>query len=61
MSKKLLTPEEAASLLRLKPNTLAKWRCNGTQLELTFFKIGGRVFYTEEGISQFISTRRRGI
>jgi len=26
----LLTPAEAAAYLRLRPNTLARWRCDGT-------------------------------
>jgi predicted site-specific integrase-resolvase len=52
MSEKLLTPEQAATLLHLKPKTLARWRWAGCGPR--FIKIGGRVRYAESDLQAFI-------
>lgn len=53
----LLTTEEAADILRLKANTLAKWRSQKTHPELKYTKIGGKVFYIEADVYKFIEAR----
>lgn len=57
MHDKLLTPEQAAALLYLKPTTLARWRWAGCGPR--FIKIGGRVRYAESDIQAFIEARVR--
>ena len=52
MSGKLLTPEQAATLLHLKTTTLARWRWAGCGPR--FIKIGGRVRYSASEIEAFI-------
>ena len=52
MSEKLLTPEQAPTLLHLKTTTLARWRWAGCGPR--FIKIGGRVRYSESEIEAFI-------
>lgn len=53
MTDTLLTPREAAEVLRLKPNTLATWRC--TQPErLPFVKLGHRIRYRQRDVAQLI-------
>ncbi|WP_423170669.1 helix-turn-helix domain-containing protein [Vibrio diabolicus] len=48
------TTSETARLLRLKPQTLAKWRCNRSCPDLSWIKIGTKVLYSEESIKRFI-------
>lgn len=47
------TPSEAAKILSLSERTLANWRskCAG----IAYVKIGGKVFYREEDINNFIA------
>ena len=45
---------EAAAYLRLKPNTLAQYRCKGTGPN--FAKLGGRIVYAQEEIDRWILT-----
>ena len=49
---KLLTPEQTAALLQIRPATLARWRWAGCGPR--FVKIGGRVRYAENDIENFI-------
>ena len=50
----LLREREAAAYLRLKPNTLAQYRCKGTGP--SFAKLGGRIVYAQEEIDSWIRT-----
>lgn len=52
MNRTLLTPEQAASLLSIKPATLARWRWEGRGPR--FVKIGSRVRYEEHDLLAFI-------
>ncbi len=52
MSETLLTPEQTATLLHIKPTTLARWRWAGCGPR--FIKIGGRVRYAESEIQAYI-------
>ncbi len=52
MNEKLLTPEQTATLLHLKPATLARWRWAGCGPR--FIKIGGRIRYAEGEIHAYI-------
>jgi len=55
--KRLITRDEAADMLGLKPQTLAKWahtnRCN-----LKMIKIGSRVRYRVADLEEFIEENR---
>lgn len=55
---KLYATPEAAPLMGQKPPTLEKWRCYRTGPE--YVKLGGKVFYTEEAISNWIARNTRG-
>lgn len=49
----LLTPEQAAAYLGIKPATLAVWRSTNRR-KLAFVKIGGNVRYRRQDLDQFI-------
>lgn len=53
----LLTTEEAANILKLKPRTLDKWRA--MQIGPEYIKIGETVRYDPKDIQQFVDTKRR--
>jgi len=58
MKHKLLTTAEVAARLRVKKNTLDKWRLRGRGPR--FLKFGsdgasGRVRYTEEAIAEYVA------
>lgn len=57
MSDALLTPEEAAKRLTLRPKTLARWRWAGRGPR--FIKIGRSVRYAESEIQAFIASGMR--
>lgn len=50
---RLYTREEAAQILRLKTQTLAKWACIGAGPPIT--KLRGRVLYSDRSLRQFIA------
>ncbi len=52
-----LTTSEAAKYLRLRPGTLARWRCVGGGP--SFRKFGGRVVYAQAELEAFAETRFR--
>jgi Helix-turn-helix domain len=52
MTSKLLTQEEAATFLNLRPKTLARWRWLGKGPR--FIKLGHAVRYTERDLIAFI-------
>ena len=58
-SSNLLTTEEAAEYLKLKPNTLERWRTQYPD-RLPFVKIGRTVKYRLEDLQAFISGNRHG-
>lgn len=53
-----LTPEQAASILGLRPKTLANWRSRGDP-ELQFTKVGRGVRYSVDDIGKFLAARHR--
>lgn len=53
MNTTLLTPKKAAETLGVAIGTLAVWRCTA-RYPLPFVKIGRRVMYREQDISDFI-------
>ena len=59
MIPKLLCEKEAAEALRVKPQTLAAWRCRGT-VTLPFVKVGRLVMYREEDVIRFIEENLQG-
>jgi hypothetical protein len=54
----LLDANEAARLLRQKPQTLAAWRSEGRGPE--YIKIGRSVFYQRSRIGLYLAARDRG-
>lgn len=58
--KKLLTQNEAASLLGVKPHTLSVWRCT-KRYPLPFVRVGRCVRYKFTDIENFISKNRTQI
>ena len=55
MDANLMTPQEAAGYLRLRPSTLATWRSTG-RYDLAFVRLGSRVFYRQADLDAFIET-----
>ncbi|PWB90675.1 excisionase [Methylocystis sp. MitZ-2018] len=53
----LLTPNEVSALLRVSPQTLAKWRVDGEGP--TFLKVGFRVFYDAAVVADWLASRGR--
>jgi len=53
----LLTPIEAAAILKVKPNTLAKWRVTGEGP--AFIRVGRSVRYSSREIARFIDQQTR--
>jgi hypothetical protein len=51
----LLTPSEAAHLLRLAPATLAIWRCR-KRYELNYLKVGRKVLYRRVDVEAFLQS-----
>lgn len=49
----LLTTEETAALLRLKPQTLAVWRLNKSY-RLPYLKLGRSIRYRRVDVEQFV-------
>jgi predicted site-specific integrase-resolvase len=58
MVAKLLTAEQVAQVLGVKPDTLAAWRCRRT-VPLPFVKVGKRVMYDEDDLAEFINRNKR--
>jgi predicted DNA-binding transcriptional regulator AlpA len=54
---RLLTPAEAAERLRLRPQTLARWRVEG--FGPVFVKLGGRVAYPAVELASWIASNRQ--
>lgn len=54
LAEELLTPAEAAGVLRLSEKTLANWRSKGTGYGPTYRKVGGRVRYMYRDVTGFI-------
>ncbi len=53
MTTHLLTPKQTATTLGVTIGTLAVWRCTA-RYPLPFVKIGRRVMYREQDITNFI-------
>ncbi len=58
MKPNLITPKEAAAILKLAPTTLANWRQSGSY-NLPYVKSGRRVFYDEADVYAFIQSRKQ--
>ena len=54
----LLTRKEAATILRVKPQTLAKWACL-EKYELPVVKVGARVRYRLGDVRKYIRSQTR--
>jgi len=51
----LMTPEQAAEYLSIKPATLAVWRSTNRK-QLAYVSVGGRVRYRQQDLDDFISS-----
>lgn len=58
-AEQLLTPEETAALLRLSEHTLASWRRTGSNSELPWVEVGGKVRYRRGDISRWLEGRTK--
>jgi hypothetical protein len=56
---RLLSEDQAAELLGIKPETLCIWRCT-RRYPLAYIKVGRLVRYSEAAILDFIESRTRG-
>lgn len=56
---RLISRDDAAAILGIRPHTLACWACNG-RYRLPFVRVGRRVMYRREDIEQFISSNLVG-
>jgi hypothetical protein len=54
----VLTQDDVAKLLDVKPNTLMAWRSTG-RYNLPFIKIGRNARYPLEGVVEFVIRRTR--
>ena len=54
---RLLTTDEAAQILGVKPQTLAYWRCV-KRYDLPYVKVGKSCRYRRSDIEAFIESRR---
>ena len=52
----LLTPEQAAEILEVKPSTLEKWRVT-RRYSLPFVKVGRRVLYRAQDLIDFLEPK----
>ena len=50
----LLTEEQCASVLQVKPNTLAKGRLGKGGVQLPFVKVGKSIRYRQSAIENFV-------
>lgn len=55
MTDRLLTRQETAARLGVRPQTLATWAMTGRHL--TMIRVGGRVRYRESDIEAFLARR----
>ena len=55
----LLTPDQAAEFLGVRPQTLAVWRIN-RRYPLPFIKVGVRVKYRVEDLERFLNENTIG-
>jgi hypothetical protein len=51
----LLTPREAAAILRMAPATLAIWRCH-KRYPLRYLKVGRKVLYRRVDVEAFLQS-----
>ncbi len=52
----LMTPEETASMLSIKENTLSVWRSNG-RYDLKYIKVGRYIRYRLQDVENWINSR----
>lgn len=55
----LLTPAEVAEMLGIKVETLASWRCRGSQ-ELEYIRVGRCVRYRAEAVEAYLERQTVG-
>lgn len=55
----LLTENEAAELLGIKPQTLSVWRCH-KRYSLPFIRVGRRIRYRRSACERFLESRTVG-
>lgn len=54
----LLTPEDTAKFLGLRPHTLATWRCTG-RYDLPFIKMGRAIRYRRADVEAWLAANQR--
>jgi hypothetical protein len=53
----LLSDDESAAILNVKPKTMPQWRCRG--FGPVFIKIGRKVFYRRSALYAWIAAQER--
>ncbi len=56
---KMLTDDEAAEMLGLRPQTLAVWRCTGRN-SLPYVQLGRAIRYRASDVQAFIEANTKG-
>lgn len=56
----LLTTEQAANYLDVRPQTLVLWRQNDTHPDLLYIKIGRNVRYRQSALDKWLESRTVG-
>ena len=54
--RRLLSPDEVAEILGVKPETLNHWRCT-KRYPLPYVKVGRLTMYRPEDVTKFIESR----
>lgn len=54
--KEMMTEDETAEFLTVKPQTLAAWRCRGSH-DLPFVKVGRAVRYRRTNVLEWLENR----
>jgi len=58
MTQQYFSTEELAELLRLKKNTIERWRVNRT-CPFQWIKIGGRILYDRAEVMAYLDSQKR--
>ena len=54
---KQLTSDEAAAIVGVSKQTMAAWRCTKKET-IPYYKIGGKVFYREADLLEWLESKR---
>lgn len=58
MNFNFITTSELSDMLRIKKNTIERWRTNRI-CPIPWTKIGGRILYQEQDVLDYLATQKR--